>query len=906
MAIGILSALIASTPAFALSAACATLNANSGSTYYSQNFPASQFEAGESVTVSFTDNGGDPKTVPHINSAQIRLNNYASSNVFYQYSSYTGTTGQHSGSHTALSTSGLTIVIDAKTFLSPVSIVCASATTSPSLASASPNSGPIAGSTNVTLSGTNLGGATSVTFGGTPGTITNATATSLSVTTPAHTAGTVDVVIATPDGNASLANGFTYLAPLPVISSASPNIVTTAGNTTVTLNGTGLSGASSVSFGGTPGIVSSSSATTATVTAPAHAAGTVDITLTTPDGPATLTGAFTYVAPTPALSGASPNGGSTGGGTTVTLWGTNLSGATHVSFGGTPGTVSSSTATSATVISPPHAAGSVDVVISTPDGDATLSHGFTYATPASFAFTPAGGALPEAMAGEDYSQSISATGGSGPLTYGIVSGALPDGMVLNLTTGELTGPLASDAEAKSYAFTVQVRDGNGATGTADYTMAVIDRKVTVTNKQVQVPSGATPVNIDLTAGATGGPFASADVVEVHPTTAGKATIVNGEFAQLGGGTPGWYLKFIPNPSYSGQAVVQFRLTSAIGTSNTGSVTYALSFDAATVATETDTLVHGFTQTRQSLIASTLAVPGLAERRQMQAAFDPLTARLSPSIDGLHAYFSTSLVQMNAASAAAEGVGTAEILPFNVWAEGTVMVHNRRDNGNRWGSFGMLSAGADYLISEKVLLGLSLHYDRMSDPTNSDAVLTGNGWLAGPYASVELGTGVFWNTGIRYGGSANAIDTALWGGSFNTTRWLLDTAVTGQWTLNDTLAIAPRLRAVYLSETIGDYAVANGNGDIIELKGFATEQLRVSVGADLTNRIALENGAILTPRVGLTGGFAGLNGAGAFGQASTGLSLDMPASLSLDLGLLLGIEGQGQVSSGIKVGARGQF
>ena len=97
---------------------------------------------------------------------------------------------------------------------------------------------------------------------------------------------------------------------------------------------------------------------------------------------------------------------------------------------------------------------------------------------------------------------------------------------------------------------------------------------------------------------------------------------------------------------------------------------------------------------------------------------------------------------------------------------------------------MLNLGADYLISEKALFGLSFHLDRMVDPTDADAELTGNGWLAGPYASLEIGKGVFWDTSLLYGGSANDIDTALWDGSFDTKRWMIDTAIKGQWEIGE--------------------------------------------------------------------------------------------------------------------------
>jgi len=51
----------------------------------------------------------------------------------------------------------------------------------------------------VTVTGTNLNGATAVDFGTTPGTITADSSTSVTATSPAGT-GTVDVTVATPTG----------------------------------------------------------------------------------------------------------------------------------------------------------------------------------------------------------------------------------------------------------------------------------------------------------------------------------------------------------------------------------------------------------------------------------------------------------------------------------------------------------------------------------------------------------------------------------------------------------------------------------------------------------------------------------------------------------------------------------
>jgi hypothetical protein len=82
----------------------------------------------------------------------------------------------------------------------------------PTVASVSPNTGPVAGGTAVTITGTNFTGATAVTFGGTAATgVTVISATSITATTPAHAAGAVDVVVTAPGGMGTGTGAYSYL-----------------------------------------------------------------------------------------------------------------------------------------------------------------------------------------------------------------------------------------------------------------------------------------------------------------------------------------------------------------------------------------------------------------------------------------------------------------------------------------------------------------------------------------------------------------------------------------------------------------------------------------------------------------------------------------------------------------------
>lgn len=79
------------------------------------------------------------------------------------------------------------------------------------------------------------------------------------------------------------------------------------------------------------------------------------------------------------LTSVNASTGSASGGAGVTLTGTGLTGATGVTFGGNAATsVHVVNSTTVTAVTPPHAVGNVDVVITTPSGSSTLTHGYTY------------------------------------------------------------------------------------------------------------------------------------------------------------------------------------------------------------------------------------------------------------------------------------------------------------------------------------------------------------------------------------------------------------------------------------------------------------------------------------------------------------------------------------------------
>ncbi len=252
----------------------------------------------------------------------------------------------------------------------------------PTITNVNPISGSTLGGTSVVITGTNLSGVTSVTFGGTAAALGANTATSITVTTGAHAAGPVNVVVTTPGGTDTATNAYTYVVPAPTITNVNPISGSTLGGTSVVITGTNLSGVTSVTFGGTAAALGANTATSITVTTGAHAAGPVNVVVTTPGGTDTATNAYTYVVPAPTITNVNPISGSTLGGTSVVITGTNLSGVTSVTFGGTAAALGANTATSITVTTGAHAAGPVNVVVTTPGGTDTATNAYTYVVPA--------------------------------------------------------------------------------------------------------------------------------------------------------------------------------------------------------------------------------------------------------------------------------------------------------------------------------------------------------------------------------------------------------------------------------------------------------------------------------------------------------------------------------------------
>ena len=261
-----------------------------------------------------------------------------------------------------------------------------------------PASGGVAGGDDVVVRGAGFTSDSEVRFGPTPATVTgvDAQAGTINVTTPPGAAGVVDVFVQNGVDSAVRQNGYYYRADEnPFVAGVTPRYGPTTGGNTARVIGYGLDTAGAeIRFGAAPATISQAEPSWADVVVPPGVAGVVDVSLH--DGATELGragGAYEYV-PALGITGATPAAGPDTGGTNVTLTGRGFTGTESVLVGGAPADFSVVSDTEITVTTPPHIAGTVDIVVSRDGIDATLEDGFTYqGTVEVWGFTPVRGSV---------------------------------------------------------------------------------------------------------------------------------------------------------------------------------------------------------------------------------------------------------------------------------------------------------------------------------------------------------------------------------------------------------------------------------------------------------------------------------------------------------------------------------
>lgn len=201
-----------------------------------------------------------------------------------------------------------------------ISMACASEPTPPVpvVQGLSQDSGAASGGDTVTVTGTGFTPDASVDFGRTAASsVTYLSPQTLRVVSPASS-GSVDVTVHTAGGTSAVgaADQFFFGSP-PVVTGLSSTKGPTAGGGTITITGTGFTGATAVAFGPVPATsVTVVSDTQITATIPQNLPGMVDVMVTNPAGTSATSVAdqYTYGGVAPSFTAGSPPLTATAGG----------------------------------------------------------------------------------------------------------------------------------------------------------------------------------------------------------------------------------------------------------------------------------------------------------------------------------------------------------------------------------------------------------------------------------------------------------------------------------------------------------------------------------------------------------------------------------------------------------------
>ena len=157
--------------------------------------------------------------------------------------------------------------------------------------------------------------------------------------------------------------------------------------------------------------------------------------------------------------------------------------------------------------------------------------------------------LPSGEVGTAYTATLTATGGTTPYTWTLTGGTLPSGLVLNASTGTISGTPTAVANAAPLTFTVTDSGNPAQQQLANLTLTIASAPLTITttslpsgqvgtayNATLTATGGTTPYTWSLTSGTLPGGLllnASTGAISGTPTAAVSATPLTFQVADSG-------------------------------------------------------------------------------------------------------------------------------------------------------------------------------------------------------------------------------------------------------------------------------------------------------------------------------------------------------------------------------------
>ncbi|MGZ5914523.1 MAG: hypothetical protein ACXWJU_04240 [Hyphomicrobium sp.] len=207
-------------------------------------------------------------------------------------------------------------------------------------------------------------------------------------------------------------------------------------------------------------------------------------------------------------------------------------------------------------------------------------------------------------------------------------------------------------------------------------------------------------------------------------------------------------------------------------------------------------------------------------------------------------FSVSLSEITAAAGQKPQPGLVDL-----WLEGRMQNYaaTAADLGPGSGNLGILYFGTRSMIGPDILVGALAQLDRGVETARyAPAEIAASGWMAGPYLSMRLLSGVTFDGRAAWGETENA-DNAVEIGETLINRRLMRAKLTGTREVEG-WKVAPSVGLVYLEDAVRDDTTgttkAAGTG-------------RIEVLPEVSRRFAVDGDTFIEPRAAV-GGFVGFD------------------------------------------------
>lgn len=182
-------------------------------------------------------------------------------------------------------------------------------------------------------------------------------------------------------------------------------------------------------------------------------------------------------------------------------------------------------------------------------------------------------------------------------------------------------------------------------------------------------------------------------------------------------------------------------------------------------------------------------------------------------------------------------------PWDVWIEGRFSgFDDDAASLDRDGHVGVLHFGGDYRITPDMIIGGLVQFDWAKDKSNVLlSKVDGSGWMIGPYVSARIHESMYFDFRAAWGRSSNNIDVAGASGSFDTYRWLVRGALTGNWQF-EAWRITPSAELTYVKESADGYT----NSAATFVSGQSVSLGRLQFGPEVGYRFVHTSDSFLEP------------------------------------------------------------